>query len=144
MIAREQSRADKSSAGSDHTSVHKHHPVCYLNPTSAARLDAMMKKKRRGVVKSVSVLPAKSKSNLHKVSPILPAQKAYSSTSKRKKELFAMLEKIPGSEGNPRLESCNPIKKKESKFVPDPLPSSPVKPSMFFNPFKFKKDVTMS
>ena len=87
--------AKKSSAGNDHTSVHKHHPVCHLNPTSAARLDAMMKKKRRGVVKSVSVLPAKSKSNLHKVSPTLPAQRAYSSKSRKKKELFDMLEKIP-------------------------------------------------
>ena len=81
---REQSRADKSSAGSDHTSVHKHHQVCHLNPTSAARLDAMMKKKRRGVVKSASVSPAKSKSNLHKVSPTLPEQRAYSFKSRRK------------------------------------------------------------
>ena len=33
-------------------------------------------------------------------------------------------------------------KEKESKFVPDPIPpipSRPVKPSMFFNPFKFKR-----
>ena len=30
-------------------------------------------------------------------------------------------------------------KEKESKFAPDPLPSGPVKPSMYFNPFKFKQ-----
>ena len=34
---RVQSCADKSSAGSDHTSKHKHHSVCHLNPTSATR-----------------------------------------------------------------------------------------------------------
>ena len=49
---RKQSGADKSSAGSDHTSVHKHHPVCHLNPTSVTRqLDAMMKKKKEGCCK---------------------------------------------------------------------------------------------
>ena len=93
---RDQSRANKSSAGSNLTSIHKHHPVCHLNPTNVTRrLDAMMKKKKRGVVKSVSVSPAKSKSNLHKVSPILPKQRAYSSKSRKKKEPFDVLEKIP-------------------------------------------------
>ena len=75
---REQSRANKSSAGSNHTSIHKHHPVCHLNPTIATRRpDATIKKKRGGVVNSASVCPAKStsKSKLQRqqrVSPTLP------------------------------------------------------------------------
>ena len=53
---KEQSRAGKSSTGSNHTSIHKHHPVCHLNPTIATRrLDATIKKKRGGVVDSTSV-----------------------------------------------------------------------------------------
>ena len=47
---RVQSRADKSSTGSDHTSKHKHHSVCYLNPISAFQRDSTNKKKRDGVV----------------------------------------------------------------------------------------------
>ena len=78
---REPSCADKSSAGSNHTSSKKHHTVCHLNPNIAtSQTAATMKKKRRDVVNSVSilsVLPAKSKSKskLHKqqVSPTLPA-----------------------------------------------------------------------
>ena len=83
---REQSRADKFSAGSDHTSINKHHQVYHLNPTSATRLDATIKKKRKGVVKSVSILPAKSKSNFHTVSPSLLEQTAYSSSQERRKK----------------------------------------------------------
>ena len=53
---REQSRADKSSADSSHTSIHKHHPVCHLNPTIATRQpDTKIKKRRGGVVNSASV-----------------------------------------------------------------------------------------
>ena len=133
---RDQSRADKSSAGSNHTSIHKHHLSSHLNPTSADRLEARMKKKRRGVVKSVS----KSKSDLHKVSPTLPSQRAYSSVSR--KELFAILEKIPEARAIRDWNLAIQSKEKASKFVPDPIPpipSRPVKPSMFFNPFKFKR-----
>ena len=98
-----QSRADKSSAGSNHTSIHKHHPVCHVNPTSATRrLDATIKKKRGGVVDSASVSPAKStsKSKLQRkcsVFPTLPIQQAYSVQVKKskRKELFALLDKIP-------------------------------------------------
>ena len=43
-----QSRADKLSAGSNHTSKHKHHSVCHLNPTSALR-HCPTKKNRGGV-----------------------------------------------------------------------------------------------
>ena len=81
---REQSRADKLSAGSNHTSIHKHHPISHLNSTIATRRpDTKVKKKRDGVVNSASVSPAKStsKSKLHyqqKVSPTLPIQQAYS------------------------------------------------------------------
>ena len=96
---REQSRADKSSASSDHTSINKHHPVCHLNSTNITRrLDAMMmkkKKKRRGVVKSMSILPAKSKLNLYKISPTLLEQRAYSFKSRKKKKMFDLLENIP-------------------------------------------------
>ena len=54
---REHSRADKSSAGSDHTSINKHHTVCHLNPTIATRRpDAKIKKKRGGVEHSVSAV----------------------------------------------------------------------------------------
>ena len=63
---RRQSRADKSSAGSDHTSKHKHHDVCHLNPTSSIRHNSTIKKKRGGVVNSASVLPAKSTSKSSK------------------------------------------------------------------------------
>ena len=77
---REQSRANKSSAISNHTSIHKHYPVCHLNPTIATRRpDATIKKKKGGVVDSASVSLAKStsKSKLqHKgsVLPTLPIQ----------------------------------------------------------------------
>ena len=50
------------------------------------------------MVKSVSVLPAKSKSKLHsqqQVFTTLPVQKAYSVQLNEKKELFDMLDKIP-------------------------------------------------
>ena len=89
---RDQSCADKSSAGSNHTSIHKHHSVSHLNPTSAIRLDARMKKKRRGVEKSAI---SKSKSDLHTVLPTLPSQRAYSSHLSTRKEIFALLETIP-------------------------------------------------
>ena len=68
---RDQSCADKSSAGSNHSSINKHHTVCHLNPIIATRRsDAKIKKKRGGVVNSASafaLLPAKSisKSKLH-------------------------------------------------------------------------------
>ena len=47
---REQSCADKSSAGTNHTSSKKHHNVCHLNPTIITRQTAakMIKKKRGG------------------------------------------------------------------------------------------------
>ena len=52
---RNQSCADKLSAGSNHSSIHKHHTVCHLNSTIATkRSDAKIKKKRGGVVNSIS------------------------------------------------------------------------------------------
>ena len=131
---RDQSRADKSSAGSNHTSIHKHHSVSHINPTSADRLDARMKNKRRGVGKSAI---SKSKSDLHTVSPTLPSQRAYSSHLPTRKEMFALLETIPEATRDWTKPTVNWTEKK-SKFVPDPVPSRPVKPSMFINPFKFK------
>ena len=110
---REQSCADKSSAGSNHTSNKKHHSVCHLNPTIVTRKSAAkMKKKRRGVVNSV--LPVNSKLYLEhlsttkwifhkptvpvsdqKVSPTLLVQKAYLVQAKKKKILIDILEEIP-------------------------------------------------
>ena len=101
---REQSHADKSSAGSDHTSINKHHTVYHLNSTIATkRPDDKIKKKRGGVVHSASAdSPAKStsKSKLQRqrrVSPTLPIQQAYSVQVKKRKrnKLFALLDKIP-------------------------------------------------
>ena len=69
---RVQSRADKSSAGNNHTSKNKHYSVCHLNPTSASRQCDSTIKKKRGGVDSASVLPAKSISKLCKRSPTLP------------------------------------------------------------------------
>ena len=140
---RKQYRADKSSTGSNHTSIHKHYPVCHLNPTIATReSDAMIKKKRGGVVDSASVLPAKStsKSKLQRkcsVFPTLSIQQAYSVQVKKskRKELFALLDKIPEAK---EIRAWN-----LSKFDPDGVQSKPpsrhVHSSMFSNPFKFKK-----
>ena len=67
---RGQSYADKSSTGSNHSSIHKDHTAYHLNLTIATRRsDAKIKKKRGCVVNSTSaVLPAKStsKSELHR------------------------------------------------------------------------------
>ena len=53
---REQSCADKSSAGSNHTSIIRHHNVCHFNPTIFTRQSAgKIKKKRGGVMNSASV-----------------------------------------------------------------------------------------
>ena len=82
----------------------------------------------------MSVSSTKPKSNLHKVSPTLPEQTAYSSKSSTKKKMFDLLEKIPEAK---IIRDWNLTR--QSKFVPDPLPSRPVIPSMFFNPFKFKR-----
>ena len=134
-----QSRADKSSAGSNHTSIHKHHLVCHLNPTSATRrLDATIKKKRGGVVDSavVSSVPvvssAKSISKSCKRSPTLPIQQAYSAQVKKEKrnELFDLLEKIPEAKA---IRESN-----LSKFDSDGN-WKPIHSSVFFNPFKFKR-----
>ena len=96
---REQSCADKSFADSNHTSSNKYHRVCHHNPTNVTRQTAAkMKKRRRSVVKSVSVLPAKSKSKLHsqqQVYHILRVQKTYSVQMKKKKQLLDMLDEIP-------------------------------------------------
>ena len=58
---REQSRANKSSTGSNHTYINKHNTIYHLNPTIATRRpDAKIKKKRGGVEHSclaVSPLP---------------------------------------------------------------------------------------
>ena len=89
---RVQSRADKSSAGSDHTSKHKHHSVCHLNPTSATRRrDSTIKKKRGGVVDSASVSPAKSNSKSCKRSPTLPIQQAYVAQVKKEKKMKCLI-----------------------------------------------------
>ena len=54
---RKQSRADKSSTGSDHISINKHHTVYHLNPTIVTRRpDAKITKKRGGVVYSASAV----------------------------------------------------------------------------------------
>ena len=140
---KEQSRANKSSAGSNHISSKKHHNVCHLNPTIVTRRTAvtMKKKKRRGVVKSVSVSPTKSKSKFHKqqVSPTLLVQKAYSVQVKKKKQLFDMMDEIPEAKTIIAWKLVCQSKEKESMFVPNKLPSKPVNPSMFYNPFKFKQ-----
>ena len=92
---RNQYCADKSSTGSNHISINKHHIVCCLNHTIATRRsDAKIKKKRGGVMNSTSasasasasastVLTAKPtlRSKLHsqqQVSPTLLIQQAYS------------------------------------------------------------------
>ena len=109
---RNQSRADKSSAGSNHTSHKKHHYSCHLNPSiSKRRYATKMKKEGRGVVNSVSQKNSNLKSKhplttkyifpeptvqvpKHKVSPTLPVQKAYS-TQVKKKQLHDILDDIP-------------------------------------------------
>ena len=132
---RVQSRADKSSAGSNHNSKHKHHSVCHLNPTSAIRRDSPIKKKRGGVVDSAST---KSILKSCKRSPTLPTQQAYAVKVKKDRDkMFNRLEKIPEAKN---IREWN--RQSKSKFVPDPLPpvpSRPVIPSLFFNPFKFKR-----
>ena len=132
----QQSRADKSSAGSNHTSKHKHHSVCHLNPTSASRRRPT--KKNRGGVNSSSVLPPKSISNLCRRSPTLPSQANYAPVKKKKgTKRIAKLETIP---------EVNLIHK-WNEFVPGPvskLPFSsvPVINSLFYNPFKYKRTQT--
>ena len=129
---REQSRANKSSPGSNHTSIHKHHPVCHLNPTSATRrLDAMIKKKRGGVVDTAPVSPAKSTSISRKrsVLPTLPTQQAYSVQveKEKRKELFALLEKIPEAKA---IRGSN-LSKFDPNGVRSKPPSKPIHFSMF-------------
>ena len=145
---REQSRADKSSAGSNHTPSKKHHNVYYLNPTIVTRRSAAkMKKKRGGVVNSVSVSPAKSKSKLYnrqKVSPTLPVQSAYSVQMKKKKQLFDMLNKIPEAKAIIAWKLARKSKEKKSMFVLDKPPRKPVNTSMFFNPLSLNNDVAVS
>ena len=148
---REQSHADKSSAGSNHTSINKHHTVCYLNPIIVTRrLDAKMKKKRGNAVNSTSasVLPVKSKSKVHnqqQISPILPVHQAYSlQVNKKKKELFDTLDQIPEAKAIRAWNLARSLKEKEFKFVLDKLTSKPVSPSMFFNPLSSNEDVTVS
>ena len=97
---RKQSRSDKSSAGSNHTSHKKHHDSSHLNPSiGSRRYAAKMKKEGGGVVNSVSQV----NSELHEstipipkqnVSPTLPVQKAYSFRVKTKR-LNAILDAIP-------------------------------------------------
>ena len=131
---RRQSRADKSSAGSNHTSKHKHHDVCRLNPTSSIRRNSLIKKKRGGVVDSAG---AKSISKSCKRRPTLPKQQAYAVEVKKDRDKASNpLEKIP------EAKRIRLARRSQSKFVPDPLPpepSRPVIPSLFFNPFKFKR-----
>ena len=57
----------------------------------------------------------------------------------KRNELFDLLEKIPEAKRIREWNLALQLKDKESKFVPDPLPSRPINPSMFFNPFKFKQ-----
>ena len=110
---REQSRADKSSAGRNHASNKKHHIICHLNPTiGTRRYAAKMKKKGRRVMNSV--LLANSKFHLEppstlkwifhepavpvskqKVFPVLPLQKSYSVQVKKMKILMNIVDKIP-------------------------------------------------
>ena len=136
-----QSCADKSSAGSNHTSKHKHHSVCHLNPTSASRRRPI-KKKRGGVDSASSILPAKSISKLCKRSPTLPAQENYAPVKKKKNnERIDRLEKIPEAK---RIREWNESKETKSRFVPGPNPkipisSTPVIHSLFYNPFKYKR-----
>ena len=105
----------------------------------------MMKKKRGGVLNSAfasTVLPVKSKSKLHsqrQLSPILPVEKACSVQIKKKKELFNMLDEIPKAKAIRAWNLARKSKEQESKFVPDKHPRKPVNPSMFCNPFKFKR-----
>ena len=92
----------------------------------------------------MSILPAKSNSNLRKISPTLPEQRAYSSKSRKKKEMFDLLEKIPEAQAIRDWNFTLQSKEKESKFVPDPLPSRPVIHSMFFNPLSSNEDIAVS
>ena len=110
--------------------------------TATRRPDAIIKKKRGGVVDSafVSLAKSTSKSKLQRKCSVvltLPIQQAYSVQVKKskRKELFALLDKIPEAKA---IRACN-----HSKFDPDGVrykpPSKPVHSSMFSNPFKFKR-----
>lgn len=79
---RRQSRADKNSASSNHTSHKKHHDSCHLNPSvGTKRYAAKMKTEGGQVVNSVLQANSNLKSvqaPKQKVSPTFPVQKAYS------------------------------------------------------------------
>ena len=50
-----------------------------------------------------------------------------------------MINKIPEAKAIRAWNLTRKSKGKKSKFVPEKPPSQPVNPSMFFNPFKFKR-----
>ena len=81
---------------------------------------------------------AKSISKSCKRSPTLPTQQAYAvEVKKDRNKVFNRLTKIPEAQ---RIREWSLAR--QSKFVPDPLPpvpSRPVVPSLFYNPYKYKR-----